>query len=41
MERVQTGDGELRWLADRHVDPDVDREAKYGAECTKWAQHQP
>lgn len=41
MENVQTGDGERRWLADGHLDPDADREAKFGAECTKWAQHQP
>jgi hypothetical protein len=41
MEYVQTGDGERRWLADRHLDPDSAREAKYGAECTKWAQHKP
>jgi hypothetical protein len=41
MENVQTGDGERHWLADRLIDKDVDREAKYGTECTKWAQHQP
>jgi hypothetical protein len=41
MKYVQTGDGESRWLADRHFDNDGDREPKYGAECTKWAQHQP
>lgn len=41
MENVTTGDGERRWLADRHLDPDADREAKYGAQCAEWAQHQP
>ena len=37
----QTGDGERRWLTDSLIDNAVDREAQYGAECTKWAQHQP
>jgi hypothetical protein len=41
MKYVQTDDGASRWLADRANDNDVDREPKYGAECTKWAQHQP
>lgn len=41
MEKVQADDGELRWLADRHLNPDIDREGKYGAECTEWAQHRP
>jgi hypothetical protein len=41
MKHVQVTDGERRWLADRHFDNDVDREPQYGAECTKWAQHQP
>jgi hypothetical protein len=37
----QTGDGERRWLTDSLIDNAVDREAQYGAECTKWAQHRP
>ena len=37
----QTGDGERRRLTDSLIDNAVDREAQYGAECTKWAQHQP
>ena len=37
----QTGDGERRWLTDRLFDNAGDRKAQYGAECTKWAQHQP
>ncbi|BCJ48337.1 hypothetical protein GCM10010168_77370 [Actinoplanes ianthinogenes] len=41
MMNVESGDGEHHWLADRVFDPDGDRQAKYGAECTKWAQHQP
>lgn len=42
MEDIQTGDGERRWLANQHFNPDGDeRKAKYGAECTKWAQHKP
>jgi hypothetical protein len=41
MEKVQSGDGEQRWLADRHLVPDAERRAKYGAECTKWANHKP
>ncbi|SFF42062.1 hypothetical protein SAMN05421541_11085 [Actinoplanes philippinensis] len=41
VENVQTGDGERRWLADQRWNPDADRKAKYGADCTKWAQHQP
>jgi hypothetical protein len=41
MENVESGDGERHWLAGRVFDPDVDRQAKYGKECTKWAQHQP
>ncbi|GIE90748.1 hypothetical protein Are01nite_72280 [Actinoplanes regularis] len=41
MKNVESGDGERHWLADRVFDPDVDRQAKYGAECTKWALHQP
>ncbi|WP_328460185.1 hypothetical protein OHA21_29145 [Actinoplanes sp. NBC_00393] len=41
MEYVQTGDGERRWLADQHIDLESDPEVKYGAECDKWAQHQP
>ncbi|GLW32524.1 hypothetical protein [Actinoplanes regularis] len=41
MENVESGDGERHWLADRMLDPDVDRQAKYGTACTKWAQHQP
>ncbi|MEU8655652.1 hypothetical protein [Actinoplanes philippinensis] len=41
MVNAETGDGERRWLADRHLDPDADRKAVYGTECTKWAQHQP
>ncbi|BEL05816.1 hypothetical protein Q0Z83_040070 [Actinoplanes sichuanensis] len=36
----QTGDGERRWLTDRLIDNAVDRTDQYGAECTKWAQHQ-
>lgn len=40
LEKVQTGDGETRWLTDRLRDNDGDREPQYGAECTKWAQHQ-
>ncbi len=41
MEKVQTGDGEQHWLADKHVVPDADGRAKYGAACTKWATHKP
>jgi hypothetical protein len=41
MVNVQSGDGERHWLADRRHDPDVDRQAKYGDECKKWARHQP
>jgi hypothetical protein len=41
MRSVPTGDGEQHWLADQHWNPDADRRAKYGAECAKWAQHQP
>lgn len=41
MHYVQAGDGERRWLADRYFAKDVKRGPKYGAECTKWAQHQP
>lgn len=41
LKNVRTGDGEPRWLADQRFNPDGDREAKYGAQCTKWAQHQP
>ncbi|GAA0431673.1 hypothetical protein GCM10009531_21550 [Actinoplanes capillaceus] len=41
MRNVPTGDGEQHWLADQHWNPDADRRAKYGAVCTRWAQHQP
>jgi hypothetical protein len=41
MKNVQTGDGERRWLADQRFNPDGDREAEYGAQCTTFAQHQP
>ncbi|MDI6097236.1 hypothetical protein QLQ12_01255 [Actinoplanes sp. NEAU-A12] len=41
LKHEQTGDGERRWLTDSLIDNAVDREAQYGAECTKWAQHQP
>ncbi|WP_436532173.1 hypothetical protein [Actinoplanes sp. HUAS TT8] len=41
MENVQTGDGGMRWLADRRLDPDPDRKAEYGAACADWAQHKP
>ncbi|BCJ45044.1 hypothetical protein GCM10010168_83820 [Actinoplanes ianthinogenes] len=40
MENVESGDGERHWLADHLIDNDGDRQAKYGAECTKWARHQ-
>ncbi|GLY00649.1 hypothetical protein [Actinoplanes sp. NBRC 101535] len=41
MENVESGDGERHWLADRVLDPDADREAKYGKACTAWARHKP
>jgi hypothetical protein len=41
VNRTQTGDGQRRWLVDRRFDNDGDRKPQYGAECTKWAQHQP
>ncbi|WP_433796348.1 hypothetical protein [Actinoplanes sp. CA-252034] len=41
LKHEQTGDGERRWLTDRLIDNAVDREARYGADCTKWARHQP
>jgi hypothetical protein len=42
MHNVQTGDGERRWLTNQHFNPaGEDQNAKYGAECTKWARHKP
>ncbi|AEV87656.1 hypothetical protein ACWT_6644 [Actinoplanes sp. SE50] len=41
MQDVQSSDGERHWLADDLLDKDPDRKAKYGTECTEWAQHQP
>lgn len=42
MHNVPTGDGERHWLTNQHFNPaDDEREAKYGAECTKWARHEP
>jgi hypothetical protein len=40
LANVESGDGERHWLTDRRIDNDGDREPKYGAACTKWAQHQ-
>ncbi|MFC4064842.1 hypothetical protein [Actinoplanes subglobosus] len=39
--RMDIGDGERRSLTDQRWNPDADRAAKYGAECTEWAQHRP
>ncbi|WP_412749649.1 hypothetical protein [Krasilnikovia sp. M28-CT-15] len=41
MKNVESGDGEHHWRVDGLIDNDGTREAKYGAQCTKWAQHQP
>ncbi len=41
VESVASGDGVRHWLTDRLIDNDGDRKAKYGAACTKWAQHKP
>ncbi len=41
LENVRTGDGERRWLVDRLIDKDGNRQAQYGADCAKWARHRP
>ncbi|WP_231956895.1 MULTISPECIES: hypothetical protein [unclassified Actinoplanes] len=41
MQNVESGDGERHWLTDRVFNPDIDRQAKYGSACTKWAVHKP
>lgn len=40
LANVESGDGERHWLTDRLIDNDGDHKPKYGAACTKWAQHQ-
>ncbi|BFU46672.1 hypothetical protein [Krasilnikovia sp. MM14-A1004] len=41
MKNVVSGDGEHHWHVDKQIDNDRTREAKYGTQCTKWAQHKP
>lgn len=41
LKRVQSGDGERRWLTDVQIDNAGDREKQYGAQCRQWARHQP
>ncbi|GAA4952827.1 hypothetical protein [Actinoplanes utahensis] len=39
MKRVESGDGQPRWLYLALTADTEDLKARYGAECTKWAQH--
>ncbi|MEV4640399.1 hypothetical protein AB0J80_23950 [Actinoplanes sp. NPDC049548] len=39
MKNVKSGDGEQHWRVDRQIDKDGSRKARYGGQCTEWAQH--